>query len=205
MLRENHFNGMDREESLDSNLAGRPDSASSNNFENDDENLHQNRRDNSSGINAEYGQNSIGSNSHAEMNRLSSELNSRISREKDAMMNSVSDDVNDAIKNLVLPQTRNAIMAGSRHVTRRGWNVSAEEPEVNFEVLRNAGTRDNSRSEHTYNCHNDEQPNHNAYDNHKVSKNTGHKLEKHNFVRYPPVFPHHQFFENQLKYYNKKE
>ena len=55
-------------------------------------------------------------------------------------------------------------MAGSGHVTRKRWNVSAEEPEINPEVLRNAGTRDNSRSEHIQNRQNDDQPNHNAYD-----------------------------------------
>ena len=152
MLEENHFNGTDREESLDSSLARRPGSATSNNFGNDDENLYQDCRDISSGIDADYGQSSVGSNSHAEINRLSFELNSRISREMDEMMNSVSVQIqrtiNDAISNQVLPLIQNAIMAGSGHVTRKGWNVSAEEPEANSEVLRNAGTRDNSRSEH---------------------------------------------------------
>ena len=84
------------------------------------------------------------------------------------MMNSVKVQIpraiNDAISNQILPQIQNATMAGSRHVTRRRWNVSTEEPEVNSEVLRNANTRDNSRSEHTQNRHNDEKPNHNAYD-----------------------------------------
>ena len=56
-------------------------------------------------------------------------------------------------------------MAGSGHVTRKGWNVSAKEPEANSEVLRNAGTRDNSRSEHIQNRQNDDQPYHNVYDN----------------------------------------
>ena len=50
MLGENHFNGMDREESLDSNLARKPESATSNNFGKGDENLYLNRRDISSGI-----------------------------------------------------------------------------------------------------------------------------------------------------------
>ena len=84
------------------------------------------------------------------------------------MMNSVSVQIqraiNDAINNQVLAQFQIAIMADSGHVTRRGWNVSAAESEVNSEVLRNADTRDNSRREHTRNRHNDEQPNHNAYD-----------------------------------------
>ena len=73
--------------------------------------------------------------------------------------------INDAISNQVLSQIQNAIMAGSGHVTRRGWNVPAERPETNSENLRNVGTRDNSRSEHVQNCQNDDQSNHNAYDN----------------------------------------
>ena len=119
MLGENHFNSRERErdKSLNSNLAMRPDSPISNNFGNGDENLCQDRKDISSGIIADYGQNPVGTISHAEINRLSSELNSRISREMDEMMNSVSVQIqraiNDAICNQVLPQIQNAIMAGS--------------------------------------------------------------------------------------------
>ena len=54
-------------------------------------------------------------------------------------------------------------MVGSGHMTRKGWNVSAEKPEANSKVLRNAGTKDNSRSEHIQNCLNDDQFNYNAY------------------------------------------
>ena len=54
---------------------------------------------------------------------MSSELNSRISREIDEMMISVSVQIpraiNDAISNQVLPQIQNAITAGSGHVTRK--------------------------------------------------------------------------------------
>ena len=39
MLGENHFDAVERAESLNSNLARRPESAKSNNFENDDENM----------------------------------------------------------------------------------------------------------------------------------------------------------------------
>ena len=168
-LGENHFNNMDREENIDSKLARRPESATSNNVVNDDENLNLNRRDISSGIIADYGQNLVGTISQAEINRLSSELNSRISREMmDEMMNSVSVHIqraiNNTISNQVLPHIQNAIMAGSVHVTRKGWNVSAQEPEANSEILRNAGTRNNSRSEHIQNRQNDDQPYHNAYD-----------------------------------------
>ena len=154
---------------MNSNLARRPDSPISNNFGNCDENLCQDRRDISSGIYADYGQNSVGTNSHAEINRLSSEFHSRISREMDEMVNSVSVQIqraiNDALSNQGLPQIQNAIMAGSGHTTRKGWNVLAEEPEANSEVLRNVGTRDTTRSEH---IQNDDQPNHNAYDTHSA-------------------------------------
>ena len=77
--------------------------------------------------------------------RLSSELNSRISREMDEMMNNVSvqlhSAINDAISNQVLPQIRNVIMAGSGHMTKKGWNVPVEGPETNTEVLRNKKPR----------------------------------------------------------------
>ena len=70
MLGENHFNEMNGEESLDSNLARRPESVTSNNVGNDDGNSYPNYRDISSGINADYGQNSVGTESHAEINRF---------------------------------------------------------------------------------------------------------------------------------------
>ena len=86
----------------------------------------------------------------------------------DEMMNKVSvriqRAINDDFSNQVLSQIQNAIIAGSRHVTRKGWNVSAEEPEANSEVLRNVGTRDNARREHFQNRQNDEQTNRNAGD-----------------------------------------
>ena len=109
--------------------------------------------------NADYGQNSAGGNSSAEINRLSSELNSRISREMDEMMNSVSVQIqraiNDAISNQVLPQIQNAIVAGSGHLTRERWNVPAERPEGYSEVLRNSDSRDNSRSKPFMDCQKD--------------------------------------------------
>ena len=141
MIGENHFNGMNREETLDSNLARRPESATSNNFGNDNEKLYLNHGDISSGINADYGQNSVGTNSHDEMNRLSSELNSRICRKMDELMNSVSVQIQRAMKdansNQVLPQIQNGLMAGSGHMTIKGWDIPAERPETNSEVLRN--------------------------------------------------------------------
>ena len=85
----------------------------------------------------------------------------------DEMMNSVSVQIqraiNDAISNQVLPQIQNAIMAGSGRVTQKGWNVLAEGPEINTEVLRNEKARNNSKSELVQNRLNDE-PGDNAYD-----------------------------------------
>ena len=113
MLGKNNFSGMDREESLDSNSARRPESAASNNLENEDESSYLYRGDISSGINADYGQNSVDASSQAEINRLSSELNSIISREMDEVMNSVSVQlqraIDDAISYQFLPQIQNAI------------------------------------------------------------------------------------------------
>ena len=107
MLGENHFIEMDRKESSDSNSARRPESAASNNLENEVESSYLNRRDISSGINADYGQNSVDASSHAAISRLSSELNSRIAREMDKVMNSVSVQIqraiSDGICNQVLP------------------------------------------------------------------------------------------------------
>ena len=69
------------------------------------------------GTSADLDHNSINANSSAEINRLSMELNSRISREMDEMMNSVSVQIqraiNDTISNQVLPQIQNVVLAGS--------------------------------------------------------------------------------------------
>ena len=85
MLYGNHF---DREENEDINLARGPESANCN-ASDSEENLHPNNRENRSGNSPDLGQNSTGASSSAEFNRLSCELNSRISREMDEMMNSV--------------------------------------------------------------------------------------------------------------------
>ena len=62
--------------------------------------------------------------SQADINKLSSELNSRLSREMDAMMISVSVQIQmaiiDALSNQVLPQIQNIILARSGRVTRKG-------------------------------------------------------------------------------------
>ena len=130
----------EREESVLSNHARRPESVNSKLFENNEENLFLNPREAKLGANAELGRNSASANSSAEINKLSSELNSRISREMDDMMNSVSVQIqraiNDAISNQVLPQIQNAILAGPGHMIKNGWNVSVERPEVNPVVPR---------------------------------------------------------------------
>ena len=68
-LGENHFDTVEREETLDSNLARRPGGANSNNFENDDENTSLNSEVINPGINADYGRNSASANSSPEINR----------------------------------------------------------------------------------------------------------------------------------------
>ena len=100
------------------------------------------------GNDADPGQNSTSANSNAEINKLSSELNSRISREMDEMMNSVNTQIqraiSDAISNQILPQTQNALKAGSGHVTQNRWNVPVERPEINPEGYRSEKLRNRS-------------------------------------------------------------
>ena len=94
------------------------------------------------------------------INRLSSEINSRISRGMDEMMNSVSVQIeraiNDAFSSQVLPQIQNALTAGSGHMTQKGWNVPAEGPEIEPEVLRSEYSRNNLKNELVRNRLNDE-------------------------------------------------
>ena len=150
MLGGNHFIRNERSESLNSNQARRPNSLFGDGFENEDENRSPNSRTDEPGPNAELGQNSIRGSSNAEINRLSSELNSRISREMDEMMNSVSVQIqraiSEAISNQVLPQIQNALMADSGHMTKERWNVPSERPEGYSEVLRNSDSRNNLKS-----------------------------------------------------------
>ena len=158
----------EREGSLNSNLPRRSRSFASNESENENGNVGRNQRNNHSRRNTEYDQNSVTANSSAEINRLSSELNSRISREMDEMMNSVSVQIqraiSDAISTQVLPQIQNVIMAGSGHGTRKGWDVPSERPELNSEVQRNLNTKNNSRYEQYENQLNDDYPELNAHD-----------------------------------------
>ena len=153
MLGENHFDTVEKEESLNSSFARRPESANSNNFENDAENRLLNPGVINSCVDADFDRNSATANSSAEVNRLSSELNTRIFMEMNEMMNSVSVQIqtanNDAISNQVLPEIQNAIMAGPGHRTKKGWNVPAERRETNPEVPRSEKARNDLKSEQT--------------------------------------------------------
>ena len=156
MLGENHFNPRERYESLNSNLARRPESSVSNDFENEGENAYLDPGIANFCLNTDFDRNSATVNSSADINRLSSELNSRVSGEMDEMMNSVNvriqRAISDAISNQVLPQIQNAIMAGSGHMTKKGWNVPGERPEINPKHYRSEKTKSNFRSELTRDC-----------------------------------------------------
>ena len=93
-----------REESVDSDLARRPESANSNLFENNEENFYLNPREIRSSNNGGLGLNSTSAKSSAEINRLSGEWNSRVSSKMDEMMNSVSVPIQRAIKNAISSQ-----------------------------------------------------------------------------------------------------
>ena len=171
MLGENHFNTREREGSLNSNLLRRPRSFASNESENEDRNIGGNQRNVNSRTNTECDCNSVTGNSSAEINMLSSELNSRISRGMDEMMNSLSDQIqraiSDAICTQVLPQIQNVIMAGSGHGTRKGWDVPSERPELSSEVQRNLNAKNNLRNEQDENELNNDYPDLNVHDKRK--------------------------------------
>ena len=87
----------------------------------------------------------------------------------DEMMNSVSVQIqraiNVAISNQVLPQIQIAIKAGSGRMTKNGWDVPSERPEVNSEGLRSEKVRNDLRSEQTHGRQfNDHYDDRNAYD-----------------------------------------
>ena len=153
MLGGNHFNRNERNESVNSNQAGRPESLFGDEFGDENENEFPNPGNNGPSPNTELGHNSIRECSSVEINRLSSELNSRISREMDEMMNSVSVQIqraiNEAISSQILPQIQNAVMAGSGQLTKERWNVPAERPEGYSEILQNLEPRNNSKSKQT--------------------------------------------------------
>ena len=151
MLGGDRYNGTERERSLDSNSVRRRESIMSNNLDNEGESLFSNCRNDEPRTSANLGQNSAEANSLAEINRLSSELNSRISREMDEMMNNVGTQIqraiNEAINSQVLPQIQNVMMAGSGRETRRGWEVPVERSEANAEEQRIQNTKADCRNE----------------------------------------------------------
>ena len=151
MLGGDRYIGTERERSLDSNSVRRRESIMSNNLDNEGESLFSNCRNGEPRTSADLGQNSAEANSLAEINRLSSELNSRISREMDEMMNNVGTQIqraiNEAINSQVLPQIQNVIMAGSGRETRRGWEVPVERSEANAEEQRIQNTKADCRNE----------------------------------------------------------
>ena len=168
MLGENHFGAREREGSLNSNLPRRSRSFASNESDNGDGNESRPRGNIGPRMNAECDRNSITGDSSAEINRLSSELNSRISREMDEMMNSVSVQIqraiNDAISTQVLPQIQNVIMVEPGHRIRKGWDVPAERPEPNSEVQRNLNAKSSLRNEQYVNQLNGDYPDLNVHD-----------------------------------------
>ena len=162
MLGENHFNAREREGSLNSNLPRRSRSFASNESENESGNVGRDQGNDHFRTNTECDRNSVTANSSVEINRLSSELNSRISREMDEMIHSVSVQIqraiSDAISTQVLPQIQNVMMAGSGHGTRKEWDVPSERPELNPEVQRNLNAKNNLRNEQDGNQLNNDFP-----------------------------------------------
>ena len=84
------------------------------------------------------------------------------------MMNSVSVQIQRAISNAistqVLPQIQNAIMAGSGHGTRKGWDAPSERPELIPEVQRNLNAKNSLRNEQDENQLNNDYPDLNVHD-----------------------------------------
>ena len=113
MLGENHFNDTRRDESLDGTSIRRQESIITNNLENEEMDLHSDHRNLGIGTSTGYDRNSASIDSQAEINKLSSELNSRISREMDVMMDSVSSQIqraiSDAINNQICPRFKTSL------------------------------------------------------------------------------------------------
>ena len=105
MLGESHFNRNERDVSLNSNHAGRSESALGDECENDDENRSLRSTNVDTGIDVDCARNSASGNSSAEINRLPSEMNSRLSRELDEMMSSVNTQIERAISDAISSQT----------------------------------------------------------------------------------------------------
>ena len=63
-----------------------------------------------------------------------------------------------------MTQIQNVILAGSGRVTRNGWDVPAERPEVHPEVQRNLNARNNPRNEQDEDHQNGDSFSHNVHD-----------------------------------------
>ena len=168
MLGENHFSRNERDESISSNRARRPEGASEDEFENNGENNHLDIGSFGPGSSFNHGQNSTVGNSSAEINRLSSELNSRLSRELDEMMSSVNTQIqraiSDAISGQILPQIHSVLNAGSGQSTLNTWNVPSERPGMISEETYGEKAKNNNRSEQRCDYQIGSQPNLRAYD-----------------------------------------
>ena len=184
-------NTREREGSLNSNLPKRSRSFVSNESVNGDEDIERCQRNVNSRTSAECDQNSATGNSSAEINRLSSELNSRISREMDEMMNSVSVQIqralSDAISTQVLPQIQNAIMAGSGHETKKGWDAPSERPEQISEVQRNPNAKNSLRNKQDENQSNYGYSDLNVHDRHETHQNPEIRVFKSGFPQKSPT------------------
>ena len=182
LLGGNQYNEAERERSLDSNSVRRRESIMSNNLDNEGESLFSNCRNDEPRTRAGLDQNSAEANSLAEINKLSSELNSRISREMDEMMNNVGTQIqraiNEAINNQVLPQIQNVMMAGPGRETRRGWEAPVERPETNTEDRLNSNAKFNLRNEQRDNHHFGENTTQHVHDNNQYFKRSFSKLHE---------------------------
>ena len=179
MFGENHFGRNKRDESISSNRARRPESASEDEFENNGVNNHLDIGSSGHGTSANHGRNSTGGNSSAEIIKLSSELNSRLSRELDEMMSSVNTQIqraiSDAIGGQILPQIQSVLNAGSGQLTQNKWNVPSEKPGMSSEDTYGEKTKKTKRSEQHVDHQIGSQPNLRAYD---ISQTKYHKLTR---------------------------
>ena len=153
-------NHLDRQGSEFSDSIRRPDSPNFNAPDKVEKHSYPNSMENTLSHSDIYGHNSAVTHSSAEFNRLSGELNLRISREMDEVINSVcvhiQRAINDAISNQFLPQIQNAVRAGSGSLTQEGWNIATGRPERDAEDNSNQKIRSSSRSEPFRNCLHDE-------------------------------------------------
>ena len=162
-------NPLERKESEYGNSSRRSMSLSLNTHENDEETHNLNYRENRSGNSAGNGHNYADTDSSAEFNKLLGELNLRISREMDEMINSVSVQIqraiNDAISSQVSPQIQKALKPGSGQSSQKGWNISTERTERQPEDHPSRKVRSSSKSEPVRNRLNEDNTDQ-AYDTH---------------------------------------